>query len=91
VQNLTRPSLLYLKAALFVVVGTGAAGLLIAQQPTMTTALLLVITVWAFCRAYYFAFYVVGRYVDPSYRFSGLLSFVRYVVHRRRGRDAASH
>ncbi|HEX7151429.1 MAG TPA: hypothetical protein VF618_08080 [Thermoanaerobaculia bacterium] len=83
-QNLTRPSLLYLKAALFAIAGTAAAALLIAQQPRLTTALLLGIAVWAFCRAYYFAFYVVERYVDPSYRFSGLGSFVRYL-----GRPAA--
>jgi hypothetical protein len=25
----------------------------------------------------YFAFYLIERYVDPNYRFSGLLSFVR--------------
>jgi hypothetical protein len=86
VQHLTRPSLLYLKAVLFIVAGTVAAALLIVQQPSLTTALLLLIAVWGFCRAYYFAFYVVERYVDPAYRFSGLLSFARYLVDRRRGR-----
>ncbi|HEX8616119.1 MAG TPA: hypothetical protein VF911_00925 [Thermoanaerobaculia bacterium] len=85
-RNLTRPSLLYVKAVLFVVAGTAAASLLFAQRPAVTTALLLVITVWAFCRAYYFAFYVVERYVDPGYRFSGLLSFVRYLLKRTRTR-----
>lgn len=84
-KTLTRPSLLYLKAALFIVAGTVAGALLIAQQPSITTAVLLVITVWAFCRAYYFAFYVVERYVDRSYRFSGLLSLVRYLLDRQRG------
>lgn len=86
VKNLTRPSLLYLKAALFVVAGVLAAALLFVRQPSVTTSVLLVVTVWAFCRAYYFAFYVVERYVDASYRFSGLMSFVRYLATRRRGR-----
>jgi hypothetical protein len=46
--------------------------------------LLLVITVWVFCRFYYFAFYVLEHYVDPGYRFAGLLSLARYLM--RRGR-----
>lgn len=29
------------------------------------------IAVWSFCRLYYFGFYVIERYIDPSYRFSG--------------------
>jgi hypothetical protein len=37
-----------------------------------------------FCRSYYFAFYVIERYVDPGYRFSGLGSFVLYVVRGRK-------
>jgi len=40
--------------------------------------------VWAFCRFYYFAFYVIQHYVDPSYRFSSLLSFLHYVISKRR-------
>jgi hypothetical protein len=80
--------MLYLKAALFVVAGTVAGCLVVVRQPTLMTATLLLITVWAFCRAYYFAFYVVERYVDPSYRFSGMSSFVRYSWSRRRGAPA---
>jgi hypothetical protein len=76
--------MLYLKAALFVITGLAAAFLLIVQQPTLITAALLAIVIWAFCRAYYFAFYVVERYVDRSYQFSGLISFTRYVYARRR-------
>ena len=82
-KALTSPRLLYLKFALLVVAGTAASCLTIARQPTLMTAALLLITVWAFCRAYYFAFYVVEHYIDPSYRFSGLISLMRYVWARR--------
>jgi hypothetical protein len=51
-------------------------------------ALLLALAVWAFCRAYYCAFYVIERYVDPSFRFSGLLAFARYVWARRKDRGS---
>jgi hypothetical protein len=77
--------MLYLKATLFVVAGTAAGCLVVVRQPTLMTGTLLVITVWAFCRAYYFAFYVVERYVDSTYRFSGIISLMRYVLSRRRG------
>ena len=51
--------------------------------PDFQLAILMVIAIWAFCRAYYFAFYVIEHYVDPSYRFAGLGSFVRYALRRR--------
>lgn len=38
------------------------------------------ITIWAFCRAYYFAFYVIEHYVDPHYRFAGLVDFLYYAL-----------
>jgi hypothetical protein len=74
--------LIWLKGGLFLVLGLSSAALLWLDAPTVRTALLLGITVWAFCRAYYFAFYVVERYVDPGYRFAGLLSLLRYVYRR---------
>jgi hypothetical protein len=78
--------MMYLKAGLFLVLGAIASVILIVRNPELTTALLLIITVWAFSRAYYFAFYVLERYIDPSYRFSGLGSLLRYVI-RNRGRS----
>jgi hypothetical protein len=39
---------------------------------------LLVIAIWCFCRVYYFAFYVIEHYVDPGYRFAGLVDFMKY-------------
>jgi hypothetical protein len=62
-----------------------SAGLLL-EVPTLRTAVLLSVAIWGFCRAYYFAFYVVEHYIDPGYRFAGLWDFTTYVLtHRRRG------
>lgn len=83
VKTLTNPRLLYLKAALFVVAGTAAGCLVVVRQPALMTVLLLVITVWAFCRAYYFVFYVIEHYIDPLYRFSGVVAFMRYLLSRQ--------
>jgi hypothetical protein len=85
VRDLKSPAAIWAKGILFLVVGLGAGALLLFEAPTARTALLLVLTVWAFCRAYYFAFHVLGHYVDPEFRFPGLGSFVRCLVRQRRG------
>ncbi len=75
---------MWLKGVLFLLIGLGAGALLIAETPTLKTAALLAVAVWAFCRAYYFAFYVIEHCVDPAFRFSGLISFLRYLLRNRR-------
>ena len=81
--DITNPRVLYVKAGLFVLGGTMAAAVILIDRPSWKLALLLALTVWCFARAYYFAFYVIEHYVDPSYRFAGLGSFLRYVLRRR--------
>ncbi|MEI6539966.1 MAG: hypothetical protein WCO86_10640 [Planctomycetota bacterium] len=81
--DLKNSRIIIAKGFLFLVTGCIAVGLLIVDHPDVRTGLLLVITVWSFCRFYYFAFYVIQHYVDPSYRFSGLTSFLRYLWNRR--------
>lgn len=70
------------KGGLFLILGCAAALLLWLEQPTLKSALLLALAVWCFCRCYYFAFYVIEKYVDANYKFSGLWSFVCYLVKR---------
>ena len=83
-KDLTSPFLIKLKGILFLLVGIASAVLLILEEPHLKIAVLLAITVWCFCRFYFCAFYVIEHYVDPSYRFSGLWSFARYLLQRRR-------
>lgn len=83
-KDLTSPFLIKLKGILFLLVGICSAALLILEEPTLKIAVLLAITIWCFCRFYYCAFYVIEHYVDPAYRFSGLWSFARYLMQRRR-------
>jgi hypothetical protein len=71
-----------LKAILFLCAGTLAIALLLADRPALKILFLLAVAIWSFCRAYYFAFYVLERYVDPGFRFSGLASLVRYFAAR---------
>lgn len=82
-RDLTDPRLMYLKAFLFLVMGVSAAVGILVESPTLRTVFLLGLTIWAFCRLYYFAFYVIGKYIDPSFRFDGLFSVVRYILRKR--------
>lgn len=84
-KDLTDARWIKLKGLLFLLLGTAAGLLLFLEEPTLKVALLLALTIWCFCRFYYFAFYVIEHYVDPGYRFSGLLSFARYLVSKRGG------
>jgi hypothetical protein len=82
--DIKSPALLYVKGALMLAVGLLASSLLLASHPDARTALLLAVAVWGFCRAYYFAFYVIEHYIDPGYKYAGLSSFARYSLTRRR-------
>jgi len=80
--DIKSPSLLYLKGLLMLLVGILASGLLLLDRFDIRSAVLLAIAVWGFCRAYYFAFYVIQHYIDPEYRFAGLSSLIRYWIKR---------
>lgn len=77
---------MYAKAGMFLLIGFGCLGLILLEATSWRVAVLCLLMVWAFCRAYYFAFYVIEKYIDPGYRFSGLIDFLKYVTTKRSGR-----
>jgi hypothetical protein len=83
--DIKSPRWLYAKGALFVALGLLASGLILLERPSLRLVLLLALAVWSFARAYYFAFYVIEHYIDPTYKVAGLWSLVRYLADRRRG------
>ena len=82
-KDLSDPKWIYLKGFLFLLIGIISAALVLFEMPTVRIAAFLALMTWGFCRAYYFAFYVIEKYVDARFRFSGLGSFVRYWFTRR--------
>ena len=82
--DIKNPTVIWVKGVLFLLLGLLASVLLVLHSPNVTVVLLLCLSVWAFCRFYYFAFYVIEHYVDSNYRFSGLLSFLHYAMFKRR-------
>jgi hypothetical protein len=83
-KDLSNPFWIKLKGILFLIIGIVAAVLVFLDNLKWQTAVLLALAIWSFCRFYYFAFYVIEKYVDPTYKFSGLISFVKYLVQRRK-------
>ena len=64
--------------------GVLSGAMIISGNPSWQTCLLLGLVIWSFSRVYYFAFYVLERYVDKSFRFSGLWAAMRYVFLRKK-------
>jgi len=80
--DLKSKKLIYLKGFLFLFGGVVASLIVLLDHPSWKVAAMLALTIWCFCRAYYFAFYVIEHYVDPNYKFAGLWSFIKYLMQR---------
>lgn len=76
--------LLYWKGYLFGFLGVLAGAILLWENPSWRNLALLAISIWSFCRFYYFLFYVIEKYADPTFRFAGVGSFLRYRIAKRR-------
>jgi hypothetical protein len=61
-----------------------AAALAFLEAPTVRTAVLLALLAWAAARFYYFLFYVLEHYVDPTLRYAGISALVRAILAKRR-------
>ena len=83
-RDLHSPKAMWLKAWLFLFIGLLSAAMLLVENWNWRTAGLLVLCVWGFCRAYYFAFYVIERWVDPQFKFSGLGNFLLFLWRSRK-------
>ena len=74
---------MYLKAVLFLIIGISSAVIILMESRSFLIGFLLLLTVWGLCRAYYFAFYVIERYIEPGFKFSGLISLGCYLLRKR--------
>ena len=82
--DLKNPAIIKIKGALFLLIGITSSALLLFNAPSLQNAFLLCMAVWGFARFYYFAFYVIEHYVDPTYRFAGLISFAQYLLRKQK-------
>lgn len=82
--DLKSPWLMYAKAGLLIFAGAMAVAGILIEAPSWRVAALLAIAVWAFCRVYYFMFYVIERWIDPRFRFAGVWSAATYMMKQRK-------
>jgi len=82
--DLKNPVAIKVKGVLFLLIGITASALLLFNAPSLQNAFLLCMAVWGFARFYYFAFYVIEHYVDPTYRFASLITFAKYLLRKPR-------
>jgi hypothetical protein len=84
VSDLKSPMLIYLKGWLFLVILIVSTALLLLEAKDWKMAVLVLLIIWSAARFYYFMFYVIEKYVDDTYKFSGIISFVLYLMRRRK-------
>jgi len=79
-DDLTSKWLLHLKGFLFLIVGLMAAGTLLFLDQNIRTLFLLLITIWAFCRFYYYLFYVLEKYIGRDQKYAGIFDALKYIA-----------
>jgi hypothetical protein len=80
--DLKNPKLIYAKGWLFLTILLISFTAVVLETRSWRVALLLLLIIWSSARFYYFLFYVIEKYVDSSYRFAGITSFVRYLLRK---------
>jgi hypothetical protein len=83
VRDLKSSRTMALKAVLFLALAALCTVALWLRAPELQTVVLALLLGWAAARAYYFLFYVLHAYVDPSFKYSGLGSLFRALKSRR--------
>lgn len=85
-SDLRSKNLIVLKGIMFALIAAMAGWLLWEQSPDLRTACLIAVLIWSSCRFYYFLFYVLENYVDPTIKYAGIWSLSSELMRRgRRG------
>jgi hypothetical protein len=79
-RDIQSKRLLHLKGFLFLLLGLLAAGTLLFESQNFRTLLLLLITIWAFCRFYYYLFYVLEKYIGRDQKYAGVLDALKFAL-----------
>ena len=89
--DLKNPKLIYLKGWLFLAILVVSIALILLETASWRIAGLILLVAWSSARFYYFMFYVIEKYVDPNYRFAGVMSFLKYMFGKKKtdGADKA--
>ncbi len=79
-QDIRSKRLLHAKGFLFLLVGLLAGVALLLESPRLQTLMLLLIAIWAFCRFYYYQFYVLENYAGRERKYAGIFDALKYIL-----------
>ena len=74
--------LLHAKGLLFLFLGLFASLCLVLDRGDLKTVILLGIVIWAFCRFYYYLFYVLEKYAGRERKYAGLWDALTFVIRK---------
>ncbi len=83
-RDLKSPAALISKGGLFLLLGLVAGGLLLWEIFSLQRLALFAIALWAFCRFYYFLFYVLEHYAGRGRPYAGIFDAVKWILSRKR-------
>ena len=85
--DIKSPRLLRAKGGLFLLLGLAASVLLFIENFSWQRLGLFLIAIWAFCRFYYFLFYVLHHYAGKERPYAGLFDALRWAISGRERED----
>ena len=80
--DLKSKPLIVAKGLIFLLIIIAGSALVLMDRPSLRNAGLLLLIMWASARFYYFLFYALERYVDPSLRYAGVLALLQEIRRR---------
>jgi len=83
-RDLKSSKIMALKASLFLILAAACSVEIWLRVPEVSTLLLVLVLAWSAARLYYFLFYVLQTYVDPSLKYCGLFSILLQLAARPR-------
>ena len=71
-DDIKSPTLLKVKGLLFALIAVLAGSILLLDNFSLRSLALLLLTIWASCRFYYFLFYVLEHYAGGAKPYAGI-------------------
>ena len=85
-RDLQNSSIIVIKGFLFLLMGLFSGFLLLSSVASLQNVFLLGITIWSFCRFYYFLFHVLENYVDERLKYRGIVDLMKTWWTQRKSR-----
>ncbi len=81
--DLKNPFIIHAKGWLFLLILMASTASILLHSQSWRVAGLLLVVIWASARFYYYLFYVIERYIDPEFKFSGVVAAVAYLLGKK--------